>query len=338
VIRLALEKTPANVDDARAMLQKAIGVEFGTLPPYLYALYSIRPGANEEARRRIKSVALQEMTHMCLACNILNALGGSPAVAAQTYPGPLPGDIGPDGTPLTLHLYPFSQAAMKQAMDIEQPEDPPDIPVARLLTERMAVPAVTIGQFYGMLDAFLATLPANVWQAGRSQVVDDQFFGGQLFAVNRYEDAHRAISDIVSEGEGTKNDPLDFRDEVAHYYRFGELYHDRVLTKAANPFGYSWGPARLGIDWAGVYPAIADPGQHDFSQESAAAQAAQTACNAAFTDLVNDLQNAVTGKGTGSLGQAVAAMYQLRTAALHAFTVPLEDGQHVSGPAFLYQP
>ncbi|MFK5012155.1 ferritin-like domain-containing protein, partial [Klebsiella pneumoniae] len=28
------------------MLQTAIGVEFGTLPPYLYALYSIMPETN----------------------------------------------------------------------------------------------------------------------------------------------------------------------------------------------------------------------------------------------------------------------------------------------------
>lgn len=320
------------------MLQTGIGVEFGTLPPYLYALYSIRPGANQEARRRIKSVALQEMTHMCLACNILNALGGNPKVTPQTYPGPLPGDIGPDGTPLTLHLYPFSQAAMQQAMNIEQPEDPLQFPVERLLAEQPATRAVTIGQFYGMLDAFLATLPPGEWQAGRSQIVDDQFFGGRLFAVNGYEEAHRAITEIVSEGEGAKNDPLDFQDDVAHYYRFGELFHDRVLTKSANPLGYSWGPTRLGIDWTGVYPSIVDPGLHDFSQEPAAAQAAQAACNATFTEMVNDLQDAVTGTGTGSLGQAVAAMFRLRMAALHAFTVPLADGQHVSGPAFLYQP
>src|SRR5438067_1296143 len=117
MIRLAM-KPPATVDDARRMLQTAIGVELGTLPPYLYALYSIRPGTNPQAEQLIRSVALQEMIHMCLDCNILNALGGSPEINPQAYPGPLPGDIGPDGKPLKIHLYPFSQAAMQQGMAI----------------------------------------------------------------------------------------------------------------------------------------------------------------------------------------------------------------------------
>jgi hypothetical protein len=209
MIRLQLTQ-PTTVQDARNMLQTAIGVEFGTLPPYLYALYSIRPGTNAEAVQRIKSVALQEMIHMCLACNMLNALGGSPTLSPQQYPGPLPGDIGPGSTPLTLHLCPFSIQAMEQAMAIEQPENPPDFPVETLLAMAEAAPkAVTIGQFYEALDKFLATLPAGDWTANRNQIVDNQFFAGQLFAVNGYADAHTAIQEIVSEG-GSKKQPARF--------------------------------------------------------------------------------------------------------------------------------
>ena len=42
-------KPIATVEDAWAMLQTAIGVEFGTLPPYLYAMFSIPPGKNVQA-------------------------------------------------------------------------------------------------------------------------------------------------------------------------------------------------------------------------------------------------------------------------------------------------
>jgi hypothetical protein len=334
MIRLQL-KPPATVDDARQMLQTAIGVEFGTLPPYLYALYSIPVGQNPAAAARIKSVALQEMIHMCLACNMLNALGGTPKITAPKYPGPLPGGIGPDGKPLNIRLYPFSKAAMQQAMDIEQPEDPPDFPVEKLLALDAAPKAVTIGQFYAALDKFLAKLPAADWHANRHQIVDDQFFPGQLFAVNGYADAHTAITEIVSEGEGAKDDPLDFQDAVAHYYRFGEVWHEKVLTKAANPLGYAWGPAALPVDWAGVYPAITDPGSHDFSHDPPAAKAAQGACDKAFSAMVDALQLAVSGHA-GALGQAVRAMFDLRMAAMHAFATPLADGKQTAGPAFLY--
>lgn len=82
MIYLSIKKL-TSVDDAKSLLQTAVGIEFGTLPPYLYALYSIPLGTNSGSGRLIRSVALQEMTHMCLACNILNALGGSPVIKGQ---------------------------------------------------------------------------------------------------------------------------------------------------------------------------------------------------------------------------------------------------------------
>jgi hypothetical protein len=225
---------------------------------------------------------------------------------------------------------------MAQGMAIEQPEDVPDFPVHGLVA---AAPtqAVTIGQFYGALDQFLSTLPASAWKAGRHQVTDAQFLSGQLFAVNGYDDAHRAIRTIISEGEGAHNDPLDFQDEIAHYYRFGEIYHRKVLTKSNDPLGYAWGPDPLAIDWTQAFPAIANPGAHDFSREPAAAQAAQAACNGAYTAMVQALQRALTGD-RAALGVAVSAMFGLRMAAMHAFTVPLLDASRVAGPAFIYSP
>ena len=124
--------------------------------------------------------------------------------------------------------------------------------------------AVTIGQFYTALDAFLATLDPDDWSRTRHQIDDDQFFTGQIFAVNNYPDAHRAISIIVSEGEGTGDDPLDFADEVAHYYRFGEVFNNKVLTKIQQDPGYQWGPEPLGVEWDQVFPAIPDPQQARF--------------------------------------------------------------------------
>jgi hypothetical protein len=325
----------ATVHDAQSMLQTAIGVEFGTLPPYLYALYSIPPGKNPQIASMIRSVVLQEMIHMCLASNILNALGGTVVLTPQAYPGPLPGDIGPDGTPLEIHLYPFSKEAMKQGMDIEQPEDPPVFPTEALLGAPAAPKAVTIGQFYDALDKFLKTLPATDWTANRNQIEDNQFFAGQLFAVNGYQDAHIAIQQIVSEGEGAKNDPLDFQDEMAHYYRFGEIHNEKVLTKSDKPPGYTWGPETLTVDWSGVYPAISDPATHVFTSDPAEAQAAQNACDKAYSTMVRELQKALTGQ-SGALGQAVRAMFDLRMAALHAFTVPLANPSLVAGPAFRF--
>jgi hypothetical protein len=327
---------PTSLEDAQNLLQKAIAVEFGTLPPYLYAMFSIPPGKNAVAAQLIKSVLLQEMIHMCLACNILNAIGGTPKLVPPTYPGTL-GDIGPDGKVLTVQLLRFSKESMKQGMEIEQPAEKPDYPVVKLeAMESGGERAMTIGQFYAMIDRFLATLDPNDWTGG-NQIDDSQFFPGQLFAVNGYPDAHRAISIIVSEGEGAKKNPLDFEDELAHYYRFAECYNDAVLTKVPGDPGYQFGPATLGIVWEDVFPCVPNPGTIDYSQQPAAAQAAQATCTEAYSRMADALQLAVTGHPE-QLGIAVRAMFDLRLAAQVVLRTPLHNKATVAGPAFLYQP
>jgi hypothetical protein len=339
-IRLAM--TPLRTaDDACVHLQTAIGIEFATLPPYLYAKFSILPGTNPIAADNLSAIVGQEMIHFCLACNILNALGGDPVLKPPVYPGTIPGDIGKPGEkPLEVRILPFSRDAMAQGMAIEEPAHIPDFPHVNFMatTEDGAPQTETIGQFYTKLDKFLSTLPDTAWYADRNQIDDAQYFAGQLFPVNCYGDAHVAIEQIMSEGEGTGDDPLDFQGEVAHFYRFGEIFHEKVLTKADNKLGYSWGPEPLLVDYDAVYPAIKDPGSYDFSGASPAAQAAQAACNLAYRQLVDALQLAVTGEAA-QLGIAVKAMFDLRMAAMVALTTPLDDSSPaVSGPSFVYTP
>ena len=327
-------RAPAGTGDVQTLVQNAIDLEFATLPPYLYARLSILPDTNGPASARLQGIILQEMIHMCLACNIMNAIGGTPAIKPPHYPGPLPGDV---GGALVVHLLPFSQAAVQQGMAIEEPSKPIDPPQLQAVA---AERAVTIGEYYHLLDLALHNLPSSAWTPNRDQIDDNQFFPGQIFAVNNYADAHRAITQIVSEGEGTPvtpgadGSPLDFQNELAHYYRFWELERNQVLIKANNPVGYAWDGV-LGVDWNSVYPAIPDPETHDFSKDPPAAQQAQAACNQAYTAMVNALTGTFTG-ATGGLGVAVRAMFDLRMAAMKALHTPLADGKSVSGSAFLY--
>jgi hypothetical protein len=330
---------PNSTADVQTLVQGAIDIEFSTLPPYLYASLTILPDTNAPAKTRLQSVIMQEMIHMCLACNVMNAIGGTVAINPPSYPGPLPGDVGGS---LVVHLYPFSEAAMVQGKAIEAPLEPID---PRLLKVARGDGPVTIGEYYERLKLALQALPPSAWMPGRNQIDDAQFFQGQIFAVNDCDDACRAIDQIVSEGEGTpktpenQGSPLDFQNELAHYYRFWEIQKNQVLEKdvsaEANDSGYMWG-GPLGVDWSAVYPAITDPELHDFSGESEAVQLTQDKCNAAYTAMVNALSAAFSG-GTGDLGVAVRAMFDLRMASTQALNTPLKDGS-VAGPAFLYEP
>src|SRR5678815_4208161 len=66
------------VEGLREHLQYAIELEHFTLPPYLCALYSLDSDRNPEATEVLVSILVEEMLHMTLAGNLLNAVGGMP--------------------------------------------------------------------------------------------------------------------------------------------------------------------------------------------------------------------------------------------------------------------
>ncbi|HET9197276.1 MAG TPA: ferritin-like protein [Solirubrobacterales bacterium] len=115
-----------DVESLRQVLQLAIQLEHATIPPYLCALFSILPGANVEVADLIRSVVMEEMFHMVLVCNLLNAVGGQPRIGAPgfvpRYPGHLPAGVRPD---LNVTLRKCSKEHIRDVfMAIELPADP----------------------------------------------------------------------------------------------------------------------------------------------------------------------------------------------------------------------
>jgi Ferritin-like len=335
MIRLA--RVPMDsVEDVKSAIQGAINLEFATIPIYLYAKFSILDGANSQATSLIDSVVGEEMIHMCLACNLLNAIGGAPQITSPTFPGYLPGDVAKD---TKFHLLPFTPDAMAQAMLIEEPVEA--ISVNKGVAE--ADLSLTIGEYYTAIRDALKALDraGKITWTGANQISDNQFFAGQLFPITDIDTASAAIEIIVSEGEGTPQypgnpgSPLDFQNELAHYYRFWEIAKNQVLEVADDGDGYRWGET-LGVDWQSVYPAIPDPETYDFTHEPQAARDAQDACNRAYSAMIDALASAFNGQ-PDYLGLAVRHMFQLRMAAKVALTTPLNSGQ-IAGPAFVYFP
>jgi len=82
------------LESLREHLQWAIELEHFTLPPYLCALYSLDAARNPDASEVVASVLVEEMLHMTLAANLLNAVGGRPRLDAPqmlpVYPRCLP--------------------------------------------------------------------------------------------------------------------------------------------------------------------------------------------------------------------------------------------------------
>jgi Ferritin-like len=120
-MRPPLVGSVASLESLREHLQWAIELEHATIPPYLCALYSMDPGCNLEAAELVSSVLFEEMLHMTLAANLLNAVGGRPRIDIPRmlpgYPRPLPhGDRS-----FEIPLLRFSPEALQIFLRIEQP-------------------------------------------------------------------------------------------------------------------------------------------------------------------------------------------------------------------------
>jgi hypothetical protein len=111
------------IEELYDYLYKGLQLEHATLPPYLTALYSLHPGTNSDARHVIRVVAVEEMLHLTLVANVLNAVGGKPDLTkanfVPNYPAYLP--CGP--TYFQVHLRPFSREALDTFLKIEKPQE-----------------------------------------------------------------------------------------------------------------------------------------------------------------------------------------------------------------------
>src|SRR6201999_4395779 len=124
-----------------------------TIPPYLYALYSLEHGGNDEIAHLLSGVVAEEMAHLALAANVLNAIAGHPAINDPAllpgYPGPLPGGVDDS---LRVPLRPFSLDLVRDTfMVIEHPDHPID-------EDEPPPPETTIGAFYTKISQSLGGL------------------------------------------------------------------------------------------------------------------------------------------------------------------------------------
>ncbi|GAB3967109.1 hypothetical protein GCM10029978_033720 [Actinoallomurus acanthiterrae] len=244
-VAAATTRRIATIDDLLEHLQWAIELEHATLPPYLCALYSLDPERNPEAVEAVAGVFIEEMLHLTLAANLLNAVGGRPRLDSPRMLPPHPRRL-PHGDPsLRLSLLPFGAEALDMFLRLEQPA-PPGAPAEGDGYE-------TIGQFYDAIEDGLRHLcdrlgEREVFRGDPARQVHAGHFrhtAGRMIAVTDLASALTALEEIVEEGEGTSRGAVwdgdpdvhhPDRDEVAHYYRFQEL-RAAGATGAATPRG-----------------------------------------------------------------------------------------------------
>ena len=100
------------LEDLHHYLYLAMQIEHATIPPYLLALYSIHPVTNSDATHVLRVVVVEEMLHLTLAANILNAVGGTPDLTVEGFVPEYPAFLPTGETDFQVDLQAFSEDAV----------------------------------------------------------------------------------------------------------------------------------------------------------------------------------------------------------------------------------
>jgi len=255
------------------LLAEAAEFEHTVMCSYLFAAMSLKRSTDEGVtaeelvaierwRKEIRIVAVQEMLHLSLVNNILAAFGSAPHFGRPNFPVPL----GRFPSDLEFNLAPFSESTLQHFMFIERPLeiDIPDGTAFRHLHHYhrevradLVSPTPTDypsqGHLYHTIatgiDALAKSLGVEALFAGHgeAQVSSAQFALPGLFAVTDLASAHRAIEEIVIQGEGAPA-----HSEDSHYARFRLVLEEFKQLKVARP---DFEPAFSVV----VNPLLADP-------------------------------------------------------------------------------
>lgn len=306
------------INKLKEHLQTAIEIEHATLPPYLTAYWSVF-GTSEHAQNAaalILSVIREEMLHMGMACNILNALGGKPLIQGKEfipdYPSYLPGHSHTVNA-FKVGLAPCSADAIETFMRIELPEE--------ILEEvHLEKKWATIGQFYRMIIHLI-----------NDPIISDDDFrhGGQidnsanpahgiLYTVSSREEAVAAMEEILDQGEGHNlKNHYDKDHELTHYWKFNEIFH---LINS--------GKWKIEED---VYPVAPNPDENYFSDE---AKQFNKKFNTLYSNMLDALHLAYNGYG--NIQDGIYIMLMLEPIAKKLMQIPLIGKEGNAGPTFKY--
>jgi CDGSH-type Zn-finger protein/uncharacterized Fe-S cluster protein YjdI len=238
------------------LLCEAAEFEHTVMCSYLYAQWTLKRGLDEGVtptelaaierwRRSLAQVALEEMLHLSLVNNLLVAIGAAPHLwrpAFPVRPGHFPADV-------LMSLTPFGEAALDHFMYIERPEglDIADgagfghaLHYRRIARPDMLAPSPqdypSQGHLYHGILQGLVRLCEQMGEERvfvgheQAQVSVEEFGLPGLFRISDLASAHRAVEEIVLQGEGAPA----HRDD-SHFARFKRIRSELEELRTVRP-------------------------------------------------------------------------------------------------------
>lgn len=328
-----------DISSLQQHLQWAIELEHATLTPYMCALYSIKEGHNPEAAEILRSIFMEEMLHMTLTANVLNAIGGSPVLDTPDFIPEYPSYLPHSNKAFKVPLGIFSKDTIVTLMKIERPEAsgaPPE-------DEQYE----TIGQFYKAIIEGLKTLSEQLGEQtlfcgdpDRQIKTESTVYGGSghIVPVTDLDSALFALDEIMHQGEG-----MDFeniwdgdrnmfhheREEVGHYFRLNEILEGRSYQAGDTPQSGPTGEA-FEVDWDAVHQPSetrTDPGKEKLIEEKT-----DIFCRR-YCEILQLLEKGFNGDQS-SFARSVGSMYELKQDAIELLKLTSNvDLKYVSNDA-----
>jgi hypothetical protein len=343
----------ANKQTLLQRLQTALEIEFATIPAYLVALLSIKLPGNRQAAERIRSVMIEEMLHLALVANVMNAVGGKPRLDKRALPKyPLQMDFKGEAFAdrrFPINLAAFSASTIDTFLQIEMPRAEPE--KAALFVAKIDVPGLTIGDFYqqivDLLEDIDRRIPGGLFTGDPATQIEGDYYwagGGRVIAVRDLTTAKAALQLVISQGEGAWprapgaastgfGEPLS----MGHYYRFKEIACGRRYETTDDPSSDPTGP-EIDVDYGAVYPIKENPSAKDFPPGSKLASLNQ-AFNRRYTMMVAQLQDSLSGNPKTLYTAIMDSMHELTPLAHEMMKLPIAPGARDTGcPTFDWLP
>lgn len=341
------------IEQLHSYLYAALQLEHATIPPYLVALYSLHPETNHDAQRVLRVVVVEEMLHLTLVANVLNATGGTPDLTRPDFVPLYPARL-PDGeSDFEVSLQAFSKESVATFLNIERPGQAPSEEARLVRRERShrhllaaspeepGMQFFSIGEFYEEIGRGIRYLHQRYAEQGRQlftgdparQVTPEYFYsgGGEVIGVTDLDSAEAAMRLIAEQGEGLGHGIYDNERELAHYYRFQQLELGRYYQPDDQP-GHATGPL-VDTDWDAVYPVAKNARLADYPPDSEL-YAAAAEFNKSYADFLSFLTQSFNGQ-PGLLIEAVWRMFRIRDVMIQLIRNPLPGQEGVNAaPTF----
>jgi hypothetical protein len=326
------------IESLRQHLQAALAVEHATIPPYFTAWMSIRGNTNVEAAEILRSVMLEEMLHLTLAANLLNAVGGTPSLTHKGFVPRYPHRLPFSGDRFEISTERFSRPALETFLAIERPEGPRARPESTKFH--------TIAQFYAAVRDGIDELcdrdgekKVFTGKLARQVQPDAYYAAGDIVVVTGRHTAQRAIAEIAEQGEGAHGGVFDGDHSIcgdgrepAHYYRFQQLLKGRLYRTGDTPKSGPRG-ARIDVDFDGVHPIRPNTRAADYPKGSGIRQALD-AFRHGYGQLLAALEAAFNGH-PDRMTEGMARMFSIGDQARALMQTPSGDGQTTVGLDFV---